>query len=83
MTIWSNQNLRSVASVICLLGLAVVVLYLCYLIGEPFLGPVTIAVMLSVVFHPLHTRIESLIHRPNLASVVSTLLRGTPIGFSQ
>jgi len=74
MTIWSNQNLRRVASVICLLGLAVIVLYLCYLIGKPFLGPVTIAVMLSVVFHPLHTRIESLIHRPNLTSVVSTLL---------
>ena len=74
MTVWSNENVRKVASLVCLLGLAIVALYLCYLIAKPFLGPVLIAVMLAVVFRPLHTRIQSLVRRPNLASVLSTVL---------
>ncbi len=74
MTIWSKANVRKVASLVCLLGLAIVAFYLCYLIAKPFLGPVMIAVMLGVVFRPLHRRIQSLVYRPNLASVVSTVL---------
>jgi predicted PurR-regulated permease PerM len=74
MTIWSNDNIRRVATVICLLGLAVVALCLCYLVARPFLGPVIIAVMLSVFFGPLHTRVQSLLQHRNLASTVSTIL---------
>jgi predicted PurR-regulated permease PerM len=54
--------------------LAVVALYLCYLIARPFLGPVLIAVMLAIVFYPLHVRVQRFFPRPNVAAAVSTTL---------
>ena len=42
MTTWKQ------AAVICLLALAAVALYFCYLIAKPFLGPIVIAVMLAM-----------------------------------
>jgi predicted PurR-regulated permease PerM len=48
--------------------------YLCYRIFEPFLTPVFIAVVLTVVFYPLHSRIESRLRRPNFAAAVSMLI---------
>ena len=74
MIAWNNENARKAASLVCLLGLTIVALYLCYLIARPFFGPVLIAVMLGVVFYPLHARIQSLVHRPTLASLASTFL---------
>jgi predicted PurR-regulated permease PerM len=74
MIAWNNESARKAASLVCLLGLALVALYLCYLIAKPFFGPVLIAVMLGVVFYPLHARIRSFVHRPTLASLVSTFL---------
>ena len=73
MITWSHENVRKAASLACSLGLAAVAFYLCYLIAKPFLGPVIVAVMLAVVFHPLHVRIESLVRRPTLASAASTV----------
>lgn len=69
-----SETARKQAAVICLLGLAAVALYLCYLIARPFLGPVTIAVMLAIVFHPLHARIQLFLRRPSGAAVLSTIL---------
>ena len=57
-----------------LLALAAVALYLCYLIGEPFLKPIFAAIVLAIVFYPLHGRILSLTSRPNLAATITTVL---------
>lgn len=65
---------RKQAAVICLLALAAMALYFCYLIAKPFLGPVVIAVMLAIVFHPLHTRLQKFSQRPSLAAAISTIL---------
>ena len=65
---------RKQAAVICLLVLAAVALYFCYLIAKPFLGPVVIAVMLAIVFHPLHARLQQFFQRPSLAAALSTIL---------
>lgn len=65
---------RKQAAVICLLVLAVIALYLCYLIARPFLGPVLIAVMFAIVFYPLHARIQTFFHRPSVAAAFSTTL---------
>jgi len=65
---------RKQAAVICLLVLAAIALYLCYLIARPFLGPVLIAVMFAIVFYPLHARIQLLFHRPSVAAALSTTL---------
>ncbi len=69
-----NETVRKRAAVVCLLGLAAVALYLCYLIAKPFLGPVMIAVMLAIIFYPLHARIQSFIRRPSVAAALSTIL---------
>jgi predicted PurR-regulated permease PerM len=69
-----NDTTRKWAAIVCLVGLAVVALYLCYLIARPFLGPVLIAVMLAIVFYPLHVRVQRFFPRPNVAAAVSTTL---------
>lgn len=69
-----SETVRKQAAVICLLGLAAVALYLCYLIAKPFLGPVMIAVMLAIVFYPLHAKIQLSFRRPSVAAALSTIL---------
>ncbi len=69
-----NETVRKQAAIICLLGLATVALYLCYLIARPFLGPVVIAVMLAIVFYPLHARLHLFFRRPSMAAALSTIL---------
>ena len=68
-----NETLRKQAAVICLLALTALGLYLCYLIARPFLGPVMIAVMLAIVFYPVHTKMQAGLHRPNAAAIASTI----------
>lgn len=67
-----NHTMRNRAAVISLLGLAAIAFYLCYIIAKPFLGPVMIAVMLAIVFYPLHARTHILFKKPSLAAAVST-----------
>ncbi len=74
MVFGMNETVRKQAAVIFLLGLAAVALYLCYLIAKPFLGPVLIAVMLAIVFYPLHARIQLFFHRPSTSAALSTTL---------
>lgn len=69
-----NETTRKRAAIVCLVGLAVVAIYLCYLIAKPFLGPVLIAVMLAIVFYPLHARIQLFSRRPSAAAALSTAL---------
>jgi predicted PurR-regulated permease PerM len=57
-----------------LLVLAAIALYFCYVIARPFLAPIFLALMIAIVFHPIHVRIESRIRRRNLAGLTSTLL---------
>jgi len=57
-----------------LLVLAAVALYFCYVIARPFLAPIFLALMIAIVFHPIHVRIESRIQRRNLAGLMSTIL---------
>jgi len=68
-----NQTARRQAALMCLLGLAVITLYLCYIIAKPFLGPVMIAIMLAIVFHPLHSKIHIFFRSPSAAAAVSTI----------
>jgi predicted PurR-regulated permease PerM len=57
-----------------LIAVAGVALYLCYRLAEPFLNPIFAAIVLAIVFYPLHARIESWIPRPNVAASISTIL---------
>jgi predicted PurR-regulated permease PerM len=57
-----------------LIGVAGLALYLCYRIAEPFLSPIFMAVVLAIVFYPLHARVEAVIRRANVAAILSTTL---------
>jgi predicted PurR-regulated permease PerM len=57
-----------------LLALAALALYVCYLIARPFLSPVFLAVMIAIVFHPIHVRVQSHIRGRNAAALISTFL---------
>jgi predicted PurR-regulated permease PerM len=69
-----EAHMRKEANTWFLLALAAVALYLCYLVAEPFLNPIFAALVLAIVFYPLHTRIESRLRRPNMAAILSTIL---------
>src|SRR6185312_4529445 len=57
-----------------LLALATIAIYFCYLIARPFLTPIFSAVMIAIVFHPVHTRINVRIRSRNVAALISTSL---------
>jgi predicted PurR-regulated permease PerM len=57
-----------------LLALSAIALYFCYIIARPFLSPVFLAVMIAIVFHPVHARIRAQIHDRNTAALISTIL---------
>ena len=57
-----------------LLALSAIALYFCYVIARPFLSPVFLAVMIAIVFHPVHARIQSRIRGRNTAALISTVL---------
>ena len=62
------------ASTVFLLALAAISLYFCYLIASPFRGPILLAMMIAIVFHPVHVRIQQHIQRRNAAALISTIL---------
>src|SRR5262249_51711461 len=63
-----------VANTLFLLVLAAIALYFCFLIIRPFLSPIFLAVMLAIVFHPVHVRIQAHFRKPNAAALLSTVL---------
>jgi predicted PurR-regulated permease PerM len=65
---------RPSASALFLLALAAPALYFCYLIASPFRAPIFLAVMLAVVFHPVHVRLVEHIRGKNAAALISTIL---------
>ena len=65
---------RPSASSIFLLALAALSLYFCCLIASPFRGPIFLAIMIAIVFHPVHVRIQQHIQGRNAAALISTIL---------
>jgi predicted PurR-regulated permease PerM len=65
---------KQAATTIFLLVLTVVALYFCYVITKPFFGPVFLAIMLAIVFYPVHIRIQAFLRSRNMAALLSTVL---------
>ena len=59
---------------IALLTALVIALYLCWQMVQPFANVLLWAVVLWVVFTPVHRRIDARLQRPSLSAAVSTLL---------
>jgi predicted PurR-regulated permease PerM len=62
------------ASQLFLLSLTAVVLCFGFMIMKPFLKPIVIAAAIAIVFYPLHNQVRRLVHNPNAAALLSTLI---------
>src|SRR5689334_6161547 len=65
---------RKRVTVIFLLALTAVALYFCYLIFSPFLKPLLTAIVIAVVFFPVHAKIQRYLHNPSLAALATTIV---------
>jgi predicted PurR-regulated permease PerM len=65
---------RKQTTAVFLLVLAAIGLYFCYLITRPFLSPIFLALMLAIVFHAVHIRIQARLRNRNAAALLSTTL---------
>jgi len=65
---------KPTASTLFLLALAALSLYFCYLIASPFLTPIFLAIMIAIVFHPIHVQVQARIRGRNMAALISTIL---------
>jgi predicted PurR-regulated permease PerM len=63
-----------VAGWVTLIAALVVALYLCWQIVEPFAHVLLWALVLAIVFAPVHRRIDTALGRPGLSAAVSTVL---------
>lgn len=66
-----NQHRR--ATIIFLVALGAVTLWFCYLIARPFLEPAFMALVLAIIFRPLHAGLRRRIRSRNAAALLSTL----------
>ena len=65
---------KPAAPTLFLVALAALALYFSYLIARPFLTPIFLAVMIAIVFHPIHIRVQARLRRRNAAALISTIL---------
>ena len=56
------------------LAVTVIALYVCWLMVKPFLGVVAWAVVLVIVFYPVHRRLATRINRRGLRALLSCTL---------
>jgi predicted PurR-regulated permease PerM len=61
-------------TIIFLSAMTAVALYFSYLLFQPFLKPLLSAVVIAVVFFPVHTQIQRGLRSPSLAALVSTIV---------
>lgn len=57
-----------------LIGLTVVVLYVCYLILRPFITPILFGCVIGIVFYPIHTYVKRIVRSANGGAAISTIL---------
>jgi predicted PurR-regulated permease PerM len=56
-----------------LVSATAVALYFCCLTTKPFLSPIIFAIVIAIVFYPLHRRVQRTVRNPNLAALLSTM----------
>jgi predicted PurR-regulated permease PerM len=61
-------------TLIFLIALSIFVLYLCFILFRPFLKPLFAALVIAIIFYPVHGRMIRLIRNPSLAAFLSVLL---------
>jgi predicted PurR-regulated permease PerM len=56
-----------------LLSATAVALYFCYLMAKPFLNPIIFAIVIAIVFYPVHRRVQGTVRSPSFAALLSTM----------
>jgi predicted PurR-regulated permease PerM len=64
---------RKNATTLVFLGFTAVSLYLCYLLFRPYLTPILFALVIAIVFYPLHRYTQRICRGPTLGALMSTL----------
>jgi predicted PurR-regulated permease PerM len=59
---------------IAVLAATALALYLCWLMMRPFIGVLAWAVVLVIVFYPVHQRLQTRLKRPSLSALLSCVL---------
>ena len=62
---------RKNSAIVFLAGSALVALYLCYLLLQPFASPILFATVIAIVFYPLHRRMQQMVRGRNLSAAIS------------
>ncbi|UTM56840.1 AI-2E family transporter [Photobacterium sp. CCB-ST2H9] len=57
-----------------LVAALVLAAYASYRLIEPYLGPIVMAFIISLLFYPLHARIEGKLGRPNRSAILSCII---------
>jgi predicted PurR-regulated permease PerM len=65
---------REHTSVLMLAAATLVAFYVCYLLAVPFLPALAWGAALAIVAHPMHSRLERKLARPNLAAGISVTI---------
>lgn len=65
---------KQAATAIFLVVLVIIALYFCFLIIRPFFSPIFLALMLAIVFHPVHIRIQARLRNRSTGALFSTIL---------
>lgn len=65
---------RANITTILLLALTLASLYLCYLLFKPYAGPILLALVTAIVFHPMHRYSQKRFRNRSAAALVSTLV---------
>jgi len=65
---------RNTATTVFLIVAAVLLIYLCFRIIQPFLTAIAWATVLAVVFKPVHHRIQQALKRDDLSALATTLI---------
>ena len=70
----SSPSAKNPYTLVFLILASIATLWLCYIMAKPFLTAVLFAAVMAVVFYPIHLRMFSVIRRPNLAALATTVL---------
>ncbi|PYP39765.1 MAG: hypothetical protein DMD48_05475, partial [Gemmatimonadetes bacterium] len=54
--------------------LTAIALYACYVLVRPYVEPILFAVVLAIVFHPLHVWWQRRLSSPSASALISTLV---------
>jgi predicted PurR-regulated permease PerM len=65
---------KQAATAIFLVVLVTIALYFCFLIIRPFFSPIFLALMLAIVFHPVHIRVQARLRNRSTGALFSTIL---------